>query len=444
MQRHTRRHIVLVTAAVATALAAVGLAGCGDDKKADNKPTTTVAAKPSTTAAAGGSSTTAAAGGSSTTAAAGGSSTTAAATGTTTATGGGEKIKIGLLLPQSGVYKSLGDDMLAGFETYLEMHGNKLGGHDVEVVVADEGEKADTGKAAAEKLVSQDKVNVVSGVVSSLTMNAVADMFETGKIPLVGSNASPVTMTGMKYVWRTSYVNDEPGKALGGYVAKQETGPVYLLAADYQAGKDEVAGFKETFTAAGGKVADEQYSPFPATTNFQPFLANVEKSGAKAMFSFYAGGAAVEFVKQYAQFGLAGKVKHYSAGFLTEGGVLKAQGDAAKGTLTAMNYSADLDNAANKAFVEAYQKKTGRAPTTYAMASFDAAQVIDKAVASAGSIEPAKINEAISKVGEIDSPRGKWSFNANGTPKQMWYLREVKDVNGALANVVVAELGTLG
>lgn len=354
-------------------------------------------------------------------------------------------IRIGLLVPQSGVYTSLGDDMKAGFELYVKEKGNKLGGRDVEVILADEGETADSGKAAADKLVKQDKVHVVTGVVNSAVMNGTVDLFETNGIPLVGSNASPTTLTGKKFVWRTSYVNDEPGKALGGYVANQNKGPVYLLAADYQAGKDEVSGFKETFQAAGGKVAGEVYTPFPTTKNFQPFLAGLQKSGASQVFTFYAGGAAVDFVKQYDQFGLTGKVTHYSAGFLTEGGVLKAQGNAAKGTFTAMNYSADLDNATNTKFVAGYQAATGRMPTTYAMASYDAAQVIDKAIAAAGdNPTSASINDAIAKVGEIDSPRGAWTFNDNGTPRQMWYLREVKDQGGTLANVVVTELGVLG
>lgn len=379
-----------------------------------------------------------------------GASLVLAACGGGTLGGGGSEqtasgpIKIGLLLPQSGVYKSLGDDMLAGFKVYLEEKGQKLGGREVQVVTADEGETAETGKAGADKLVKQDRVAVVSGVVSSATMNGIVDLFETSEIPLVGANASPTTLTGKTYIWRTSYVNDEPGKALGGYVAKQETGPVYLLAADYQAGKDETGGFMETFKPAGGKVADEVYTPFPATKNFQPFLSNLQKSGAKSVFTFYAGGAAVDFVKQYDQFGLTGKVKHYSAGFLTEGGVLAAQGDAAIGTLTAMNYSADLDNEVNKKFVAAYEKATGRPPTTYAMASYDAAQVIDKAIEKAGKADSKSINAAIKEIGEIDSPRGTWSFNDNGTPKQMWYLREVKKEGGKLSNVVIEELGELG
>ncbi|MFF4447714.1 ABC transporter substrate-binding protein [Streptomyces sp. NPDC001502] len=351
-------------------------------------------------------------------------------------------VKIGLLVPQSGTYKALGDDMKQGFELYLRQHGGRLGGREVQIVIADEGETADSGKAAAEKLVKQDRVLAVSGVVSSATVNGVKDLFESSRIPLVGSNASPTTLTGTKYIWRTSYVNDEPGKALGKHVAERAGGPVFLVAAGYQAGKDEIEGFKSTFLPAGGKIAGEEvYTPFPGTKNFQPYLSQIENSGAKAVFCFYAGGAAVDFVKQYRDFGLAGKIPLYAPGFLTEGGVLKGQGDAAEGILTALNYSADLDNTANRQFAPAYRAAHGTDPTTYAMASWDAAQVLDKAIeAAGGTVTPETVNAAISTVGDIDSPRGTWRFNSGGTPIQPWYLREVK----LGANTVAGDLGRLG
>lgn len=355
-------------------------------------------------------------------------------------------VTIGLLVPQSGVYNALGNDMKAGFEVYLEQQGNKLGGREVKVVLADEGETPESGRAAAEKLVKRDKVDAVVGVVSSATMMGVKDLFESSKIPLVGSNASPTTLTDTTYIWRTSYVNDEPGIALGDYVAKEVGSPVYLMAAGYQAGIDEIEGFTKTFEPAGGKAVGEPvYTPFPATKNFQPFLAKVEKSDAKALFTFYAGGAAIDFVKQYKQFGLSGKVPLYAPGFLTEGGVLQAQGDAALGVFTSMNYNPDLDNELNTTFVADYQAKTDTSPTTYAMASYDAAKVLDLAIEKAGDdVSSESINAAIGELGDIESPRGTWHFNDNGTPVQMWYLREVQQTDSGLANVRIAELGVLG
>jgi branched-chain amino acid transport system substrate-binding protein len=217
------------------------------------------------------------------------------------------------------------------------------------------------------------------------------------------------------------------------------------LAADYQAGIDEISGFKKSFLPAGGEVAAEKYTPFPTTTNFQPYLANIQKSDAAAAFVFYAGGAAVDFVKQYEQFGLAGDIPLYAPGFLTEGGVLGAQGDAAAGVFTSMNYSADLDNPVNEQFAPAYEEAYGGPPTTYAMASYDAAQVLGKAIeAASDELTSETLNAAIGEVGEIESPRGTWRFNEIGTPIQMWYLREVQQAGGGFANVVVDELGVLG
>lgn len=354
-------------------------------------------------------------------------------------------VTIGLLVPQSGVYKPLGDDMTNGFELYLEENDNMLGGREVELATADEGETPETGRAAAEQLVKQDDALAVTGVVSSTVMNSVRDLFESEEVPLVGSNASPTTLTETTYIWRTSYVNDEPGKALGEYVANTVDGPVYLIAADYQAGVDEIEGFKETFEPAGGQVADEVYTPFPTTTNFQPFLANIDNADPAAVFCFYAGSAAVDFVKQYAQFGLADQIPLYAPGFLTEGGVLDAQGDAAEGVFTSMNYSASLDNPVNAEFAAAYETAYGMAPTTYAAASYDAAQVLDAAIEDAGDdLTRETLNDAIGEVGEIDSPRGPWRFNDIGTPEQMWYLRKVEPSDGALTNVVTDELGILG
>lgn len=354
-------------------------------------------------------------------------------------------VKIGLLIPQSGVYKSLGDDLDAGFTLYLKEHDNKLGGREVELIKADEGETADTGRASAEKLIKQDQVLALSGVVSSAVLNGVVDLVEGEEVPLLGSNASPTTLTDVKYIRRTSYVNDEPGKALGAYMAENVKGPVYALAADYQAGYDEVEGFKETFAPAGGKLADEVYSPFPTTTNFQPYLANAQKAKPGAVFSFYAGGAAIDYAKQYSQFGLGGTTPLYAPGFLTEGGVLDAQGDAALGIRTSMNYSPDLDNATNKEFVAAYEKEFERTPTAYAVYSYDAAAILDKAIEEAGDdLTRETVNDAIGEVGVVDSPRGEWEFNEGGTPKQKWYLREVKKVDGKVANVVIGDLPELG
>ncbi|HEX6499970.1 MAG TPA: ABC transporter substrate-binding protein, partial [Micromonosporaceae bacterium] len=260
-------------------------------------------------------------------------------------------VKIGMLVPQSGAYKTIGDEQTYGFELYVRLNGNKLGGRPVQLVYADEGESAGSGKAALAKLLKQDQVQVLCGVANSLVMEAIKDDVEAAQTPLLGSNASPTTLGGVRYIWRTSYVNDEPGQALGKYVAERVgRGSVFLAAADYAAGHDIVGGFLKTFKPAGGKVAGEpMYTPFPDGNDFGPVFSRVRASGASAVFCFYGGTQALEFVKQYHDAGL--KQPIYAPGFLTEGSILKQEGDAAKGILTAMNYSPDLDNQANRRFV---------------------------------------------------------------------------------------------
>lgn len=366
------------------------------------------------------------------------------------ALGGGDTasdgpISIGLLVPQSGVYTSIGEDQLAGFELYLEQNGGELGGREVDLVIADEGETADTARSGAEKLIRQDEVLAMSGLAGSVALNGALDLIEQEGVPMLGSNASPTTLDDVAYLWRTSYVNDEPGKALGEYVAENEDGSVYALAADYQAGYDEVEGFTETFEPAGGEFAGEAWSPHPTTTNFQPFLSNAESSGGSVLFSFYAGSAAVEYVKQFDQFGIDDAMTLYAPGFLTEGGILAAQGDAAIGVRTSMNYSPDLDNDANAEFVDAYVEAYDRLPTAYAVYSYDAAAILDAAIEAAGDdLTRETLNAAIGEVGTIESPRGEWEWNEGKTPRQPWYLREVVEQDGELVNEVIADLPVLG
>jgi branched-chain amino acid transport system substrate-binding protein len=276
-------------------------------------------------------------------------------------------------------------------------------------------------------------------------MTAIRDTVEAAKIPLVGSNASPSSLQGVKYIWRTSWGASDPGLAIGKYVAEHVKGTVAMMGPDYQAGHDFLDGFKQTFLGAGGEIhAQPFYTPFVPTpsTNFSPILAQIKNSDAKAMFCFYAGALAVAFVKQFRQ--LAMPQTLYAQGSLTEGSVLQSEGSDAAGIFTSMNYSADLDNAANRHFASEYQKAYNLPPSTFAMAAFDAGAVLDKAITLAGrDLTSESLNEAIAKVGQLDSPRGGWEFSPNHTPLQKWYLREVRMDGPRLTNVVLGELTTL-
>ncbi|TYB71100.1 ABC transporter substrate-binding protein [Nonomuraea sp. PA05] len=356
----------------------------------------------------------------------------------------GGTVKIGLLVPLSGVYAPLGEDMRNGFQLYLDQHGGKLGGRTAEVVSADEGEGPQTGVPAAQKLVTQDQATAVVGVVNSATALGLRDFFDESKKPLLVANAGADDITGARkspYVWRTSFANGKVAAPLGPAVAEEVDGGVYLIAADYAAGREMIAGFRKTFEAAGGKVAGEKYTPFGKTQDFQPFLSAIRGSGAKAVYAFYAGAEAVSFVKQYKQFGLAGDIPLYGTGFLTEGGVLDAQGEAAAGVKTSLHYSAELDTPRNKEFTDAYRKAYNEAPTVYAVQAYDAGAVLDKALAAAPGGTGDEVIKALGSVGTVDSPRGEWSFGADQDAQQKYYLREVRSSSGAMVNAVVSELG---
>jgi len=216
-------------------------------------------------------------------------------------------IKVGLVIPQSGVYAPLGEDMKAGWDLWLAEHGNKLGGRDVETVVVDEGEGPDTGVPAVQKVLQQDRVDTVVGLVNSATALGSVEVVDSAKKVLVVANAGADALTGTsKYIWRTSFTNGQVAYAMGKHLATTAEGKegVYALAADYAAGEEAIAGFKKGFEEGGGELVGEARTPFGTTQDFQPFLAKARSTKPGAVYVFYAGAEAVSFVKQYKEFGL--------------------------------------------------------------------------------------------------------------------------------------------
>lgn len=359
--------------------------------------------------------------------------------------GEGGPVKVGLVVPQSGVYAPLGTDMQRGWDLWLQQHGNRIGGREVTTVVADEGENPQTGVPAVQRVLQADQVDVVVGLVNSATALGAAPLMSEAKKILLVANAGAADITGKSrtpYVWRTSFQNAQVAAAAGPYLAQQNIqGGVFLIASDYAAGTEVRAGFKAAYEAAGGRIAGEAAPPFGSTQDYQPFLAQIRQSGAGAVFCFFAGAEAVRFVQQYAQFGLKDSVPLYGSGFLTEGGVLDAQAEAAVGVRTSLFYTDRLENPANTAFVEAYRGAYDAVPTCYSVSTFDAAAVLDRALTSATALDGDSVSAALDGIGPIDdSPRGSWTFDGQN-PRQMMYLRTVEGTPGQLSNAVTAELG---
>ncbi|MFI6822910.1 ABC transporter substrate-binding protein [Micromonospora sp. NPDC050187] len=361
----------------------------------------------------------------------------------------GSPIKIGLIAPRTGGYKPIGDELLNGFQLFLDLNDQHLGNRPVTLVTADEGENATTGKAAVDNLLQQG-VLALTGVVNSSVMVGIRDTVEQARVPLVGSDASPATLQSVVYIWRTSYVLDEPGRALGRYLKQRmpARSRVVIIAPENVGSLDVVKGFTQEFGASDSRLIGEPiWTRFSTDPDGDFFAADIGQALARdpdAIFCFYAGSAAVQFIRQLRGAGYRGPV--YAPGFLTEGSVLSEIKPAeAANIMTSLNYSADLNNAANRRFAAAYRKKHNASPTTYAMASYDAAQVLDKAIRLAGpDANSQQVNLALGKVGQIDSPRGPWQFNQPRTPQQRWYLRRVQLDGQVLANMLVTELATLG
>src|SRR6266508_1230248 len=285
----------------------------------------------------------------------------------------------------------------------------------------------------------------LAGIVGGGSVAGVVPLLTETRVPLVAANGRP-ELKDPTWVWTTSFMSVEPGAAIAQYVKDHVYGPVYAIGPEYQCGWDELNGFTDAFTSAGGKLANPDgkttFTPFPATSNFLPYFTQVKNSGAKAVYCFYAGKAAVDFVKQYRQSDIK-DLPLYGA-FLTEGSVLDAQGQAAEGIYNVLNYSPDLDNAANRTFVAAWKARHDRQPTTFAMASYEAAAVLDKAIGAInGDVTAQAVNDAIGRLGQIDSRRGLWQFRTSHAPVQKWYLRQVRNDGRALSNVVVQDLATL-
>lgn len=360
----------------------------------------------------------------------------------------GEGVKVGLLIPQSGVYAPLGTDMQRGWDLWFEVNGDTLGGHEVTTVTADEGEDPQTGVPAAQKLLQDDGCDVLVGIVNSATALGTRDLIEESQKLLIIANAGAddITASGQSpYIWRTSFTNAQVAAAMGANLAESDAADgVFIIAPDYAAGDEALEGFKTAFTDGGGTIAGEDNPPFGSTQDYEPFLSRIRASGAEATFCFFAGSEAVSFVQQYREFGLFDTIPLYGSGFLTEGDVLAALGDEALGVRTTLHYTPDVDNTANEEFVQAYLDAYEEEPTVYSVQAWDAANVLNRALEAAEDLDGDSLAESLDGLDSIDdSPRGPWEFDGQ-SPNQMIYLREVEERDGEYKNTLVEELGVFG
>ena len=341
-----------------------------------------------------------------------------------------QKIKIGFISTFSGPQGVMGQYMKDSVELALDHLGRKVGGLDAEIVYGDDQFKPDVGVQVAQEMLQKNQVDFMSGIIWSNVMLAVVPIVTgAGKI-MVGSNAGASPLAGSQcneLYFTTSWNNDQTPEAMGKFMQDQGINDVYLLAPNYQAGKDMLAGFKRYYK---GRIVDEVYTKM-GQQDYQAEITQLRAKNPKAVFAFYPGGMGIQFLRQYDQAGLRDKLPLYTV-YTVDEISLPAVKDAAVGIYETRYWSPDLKNPANQKFVADYKKKYGKLPVFYGAQAYDSILLIDSAVkATKGNLKDTKALVMAMRKANFNSLRGPFTYNVNHHPIQNFYLlRAEKQASG--------------
>jgi branched-chain amino acid transport system substrate-binding protein len=334
-------------------------------------------------------------------------------------------VKIGFVSTFSGPTAAIGNDMRNAFELALDHMGRKMGGLPVEVIYEDDTQKPEVGKQKTEKLIQSDHVDFMAGYIWSNVLLASVKPIIDSRTFLVIANAGAEQIAGelcSPYTFSVSWTNDQNPRAVAAYMNKKGIKSVYLIGPNYAAGKQNLGGMKAVFK---GKVVGEDYTKWPSQLDFSAELSKIRAANPEAVYTFYPGAAGVQFLNQYAQAGLKGKIPLYTT-FTVDSLSLPRQKDAAVGVIGALQWGADLPNEANKKFVADFEKKYKSEPSFYAAQSYDAANLIASAVAAVkGKLSDKKAVQAALEKANFKSVRGGFKFGNNHYPIQNFYMQEV-------------------
>lgn len=342
---------------------------------------------------------------------------------------------IGLVAPLSGPQALVGQDQVDGFMLALDQLGGKLGGQAASVVKEDDQLKPEVGQQAVRKLIDKDKADAIVGLsFSNVLMGSLPRIAESGVVA-IATNAGPSPLAGAQCkpnVFSMAWQNDGAAEAMGKFAQDRGLKRVYLMAPNYQAGKDMLAGFKRFYK---GQVVDEVYTQVNQP-DYSAEIAQLQAARPDALFVFYPGGMGINFVKQMGQAGLTGKLPLYSV-FTVDGTTLPSLRDAAAGVVSGGMYDAALDNPENRKFVAAFEAKYKRTPSLYAATGYDAANLLDIALRKAGG-DTKKLAAAVKASGaELKSVRGPFQFGRNNMPVQDYYAFETTREGGKVVTKLV-------
>lgn len=382
-----------------------------------------------------------------------GSAATATASAAATA---GKPLKIGQLLPFTKVYAELGNSMKRATDLYLKQKGNKLANRPVTVIYEDEANDPAVGAQKTQKFIEQDQVDVMMGIVATPIAYAVRNAVDAAKLVFIETNAGGNALTRTttdckpacksKYIFRASFSSWQISNPIGTYFAtKKGVKEAFTFVADYGFGTESANDFTNAFQAGGGKVTGSLKAPL-GTADFAPFVTQLKAQPTKDIYSFFSGTDAINYIKAWNQAGMpALGYRMNGAGFLTEQDVLKEVKDLANGAVTSLFWAVTLDNAENKAFVDAYQKEYNLLPDVFALQAWDGMTALDLALqATKGDTANKDAFIAALEGVKFKSPRGDFSFDkdTHNVIHDM-YIREVRTQSGSTVNAIVDKIATV-
>lgn len=343
----------------------------------------------------------------------------------TLATAHAEDVKVGIVLTLSGPAAVLGEQARDGFLLALDELGGELGGLPANVIIVDDEQRPDVAVNRARELVEREGVQFVLGAMYSNVQNAITGPLTGAGVFVLSPNPGPSTLAGAQCnpnFFAVSYQNDQPDEVVGAYVSQNGYQRVFLLAPNYQAGQDHLAGFKRTFE---GEVVDELYTPLNQL-DFSTELAQIAALQPDAVFAFMPGGLGVNLVRQYRQAGLD-NIPFFST-FTVDEVTLPAQQQDAVGFYSGSNWAPDLDTPRNEDFVAAFEAAYDRIPASYAAHAYDAAYLLDSAITAVGGdlSDADGLRDAL-RAADFDSVRGNFSFGPNHFPLQDFYVTQVTE-----------------
>jgi branched-chain amino acid transport system substrate-binding protein len=350
-------------------------------------------------------------------------------------------IRIGFVTPMSGPYAQNGRDILNGFLLYLEEIKYRAAGRSIELIVEDDEAIPAVGLTKARKLVERDGVHLMAGALLSSTGYALAPYIDSMKIPMLYPVVSADDLTQRRrseWIVRTGWSGSQPNHAFGEYAYRTlKLRRVATIALDYAFGWESVGGFERTFVEQGGTIVQKMWCPV-SVNDFAPYLAQISRD-VDAVYALFLGRSALQFMRQYEEYGLKRRLLLIGAGTTTDEHVLPFMGDEAIGVITPLHYSAALPTPANRTFAAAYRARYRKIPSYYAESMYSGGKWLMAAIeAVGGNVEDrAGLMRALKTITVQDLPRGPMELDSYGNPIENVYIRKVERVNGELQNTVV-------